>query len=197
MKLTVDIFWGQIKCGFYCPFSVLWIGFMCFWLLLPDPASPFPHHRAWMVAWTGLWSEPESVLLGDLKWISMFCWLTVGAWARFLNLKGSPVNSLLGPTEFGRLWKILEKTVLQLTKQLAGNWLKDTLPSSRVCLSTGWFFSNLVFLARSKLWVDSSKWVSQRLFLTWLHSSWIVCVSLGQRGKPESPSAFLKGQCGF
>lgn len=30
-------------------------------------ASPFPHHRAWMVVWTGLWSEPESVLLGDLK----------------------------------------------------------------------------------------------------------------------------------
>jgi hypothetical protein len=49
----------------------------------------------------------------------VFCWLTVGARASFLNLKESPVKlSLLGSTEFGRLWKILGKIVLQLAEWL-------------------------------------------------------------------------------
>lgn len=178
-KLTADIFWGQIKCGFHCPFCILWIGFMCSRLLLPASVPPSP---LWDLD-AGIdrpWSELESIFLGDLKWISVFCWLTVGAWARFLNLKGSPVNSLLGSAEFGRLWKILEKLVLQL--RVAGNWLRGLLPSPGVCLSAAWFFSNPVSLANSEWWVDSSKGVSQRLFLTWLHSSWIVRVSLGQPG---------------
>lgn len=80
----------------------------------------------------------------------MFCWLTVGAGARFLNLKGSPVNSAcwaqLNLEAFG---KILEEIVLELT-EWPGNWLKDTLPSPSVCLSISWIFSNLVFLAKSK-----------------------------------------------
>lgn len=45
----------------------------------------------------------------------VFCWLTVGARARFLNLKESPVKlGLPGSTEFGSFWKVLETVVLQL-----------------------------------------------------------------------------------
>lgn len=84
----------------------------------PQRCPPPPPLGAWIVVLTGLRSELESVFLGDLKWISMFCWLAVGDWARFLNLKGNPGNSLLGSTEFGRLWKMLEKIVLQLTEWL-------------------------------------------------------------------------------
>ena len=39
----------------------------------------------------------------------------VGARARFLNLKESPVKlGLPGSTEFGSFWKVLETVVLQL-----------------------------------------------------------------------------------
>lgn len=72
----------------------------------------------------------------------MFLWLTVGARARFLNLKGRPVDfSLLGSTEFGRLWKILEKAVLQLPSY----WLRDILPGPSVCLSSWRFFLTQFF----------------------------------------------------
>lgn len=152
---------------------------MCSPLLLPASVPPFPTLGPGCWYWQAMvptWVE----FLGVLKWISVFYWLTVGAQARFSNLKGSPVNSLLGSAEFGRLWKILEKLVLQL--RAAGNWLRGLLPSLSVCLSAAWFFSNPVSLANSEWWVDSSKGVSQSLFLTWLHSSWIVWVSLGRPG---------------
>lgn len=111
----------------------------------------------------------------------MFCWLTVGAGARFLNLKGSPVNSAcwaqLNLEAFGKFWKRL--CCNSLSGLVTGS---KTFSPARVCLSPSRFFSNPVFLAKSKWWVYSSKWVSQSLFLTWLHSSWIVCIFLSQHG---------------
>lgn len=74
----------------------------------------------------------------------MFCWLTVGAAARFLNLKGALLTQPAGSTEFGSLWKILEKIVLQLI-EWPGNWLKDICPSPSVCLNTSCFFLTQFF----------------------------------------------------
>ena len=106
-KLTVDIFFGQIKCGSHCPF-------FCFVNRVYLSTAPtFPRSRPC----TGLWSELDGVRL--FRWSQVnqhvFCWLTVGARARFLNLKESPVKlGLPGSTEFGSFWKVLETVVLQL-----------------------------------------------------------------------------------
>lgn len=104
----------------------------------------------------------------------------MGLGPEFWIWKGALLTQSAGLTESGRLWKILEKIVLQLN-EWPGNWLKNILLSPSVCLRTSWFFLTQFFWPNPKWWVFSSKWVSQSLFLTWLHSSWIVCV-FGQHG---------------
>lgn len=97
-KLTVDIFFGQIKCGSHCPF------FCSMNRVYLYTAPTFPRSQPC----TGLWSELDGVRL--FRWSQVnqhvFCWLTVGARARFLNLKESPVKlGLPGSTEFGSFWE--------------------------------------------------------------------------------------------
>ena len=171
-KLTVDIFFGQIKCGSHCPF------FCSMNRVYLYTAPTFPRSQPC----TGLWSELDGVRL--FRWSQVnqhvFCWLTVGARARFLNLKESPVKlGLPGSTEFGSFWKILETVMLQLPEWSADRF-QDSSPQPQ-CLFKHWLvFPNRVFLARSEWWPSLSKWVSQGLFLTWLHRSWIVWVFKGQ-----------------